>query len=225
MKNSIFYVLLTATIILFHSCIGDDFIDDRVDPVLRITNPIDSISFGDSYQYEASYFNEVGLQESVDLLWTSSNPEIITVDQTGLVTGIEAGSSTITAEYLDGDILLQDSHTLGVGENTVIEFASASGEINTTTFYTLEGDFEIQDNETGLTISIFDNYEATAALPGLFIYLSNNRNSIANATEISEVTVFDGAHQYEVEGVSLLDYQYIVYFCKPFNVKVGDAEY
>ena len=37
-----------------------------------------------------------------DLVWTSSKPEIATVDENGLVTGIAAGSTTITATAADG---------------------------------------------------------------------------------------------------------------------------
>jgi len=39
------------------------------------------------------------------------------------------------------------------------------------------------------------------------------------------VVTFDGAHDYILDdNVGLFDYNYLVYFCKPFNVKVGDGE-
>ena len=75
----------------------------------------------------------------------------------------------------------------------------------------------------GVVIDIDDTYVADAGLPGLYIYLSNNPNSIANALEIGEVTVFEGEHNYEVPNVELNEYNFLVYFCKPFNVKVGDG--
>ncbi|MEM9549152.1 MAG: hypothetical protein AAGA77_24405, partial [Bacteroidota bacterium] len=61
-------------------------------------------------------------------------------------------------------------------------------------------------------------------LPGLYVYLTNNRNTTANALEIGAVEVFNGAHTYTVEDVGINDYKFLLYFCKPFNVKVGDGE-
>ena len=38
------------------------------------------------------------------------------------------------------------------------------------------------------------------------------------------VQVFDGAHEYALPaGIGLLDYDYLLYYCKPFGVKVGDG--
>lgn len=59
------------------------------------------------------------------------------------------------------------------------------------------------------------------------MYLTNNPNSIANAYEIGEVTIFDGAHSFELDAneVGLTDFDFVLYFCKPFNVKVGDGQF
>lgn len=46
--------------LLFLACIGEDFVDDYVDPNLRITNAIISIRDGLSYQFEALFFDESG---------------------------------------------------------------------------------------------------------------------------------------------------------------------
>ena len=98
------------------------------------------------------------------------------------------------------------------------------GTIRTTTFYPLEGSFQYSETEDGgVHIDIAADYIADNRLPGLYIYLSNNPNSIFNALEIEEVTTFSGAHEYTVPEVGFEDYNFIVYFCKPFNVKVGDA--
>ena len=43
--------------------------------------------------------------------------------------------------------------------------------------------------------------------------------------EIGRVTVFEGEHQYSIpSSIALKDYKYILYWCKPFSVKVGDAQ-
>lgn len=44
----------------FLCCIGEDFVDDYVDPNLRITNAIIRIREGLSYQFQALFFDESG---------------------------------------------------------------------------------------------------------------------------------------------------------------------
>ena len=90
----------------------------------------------------------------------------------------------------------------------------------------LEGSYvlKVQDNGV-LRLSLGDDYKASTSLPGLYIYLGNNPNSIADAYEIGAVTVFQGAHFYDLpESIGLYDNSYILYWCKPFGVKVGEGK-
>jgi len=82
----------------------------------------------------------------------------------------------------------------------------------------------LDEIDGGVALNIADNYKTTSALPGFYVYLTNNPNSINDAVEIGEVTIFEGAHSYEILGVGLTDYDYVLYFCKPFRVKVGDGK-
>ncbi len=223
MKNLLLY---TAIITLLSSCIGDDFIDDRVDPVLRITDEIQSLEVNTMYQFNFAYFNNIGAEESVNPSWSSSDSSIIIIDDNGLATAIALGEAIITAEYVDEEgNIIEDIVSIIVDTSTVIEVEeSKSGVIATTTFYDLSGTFTIDSNDDDIIINVADDYEASTGLPGLYLYLSNNRNSIANAREIGKVEVFNGAHTYTVADAGLNDYSFLVYFCKPFNVKVGDGE-
>ena len=102
---------------------------------------------------------------------------------------------------------------------------SYQGTIRTTSSYELTGSYEYGLNDAGqLVLDITGNYEASTALPGLYVYLSNNHNSTSGSYEIAEVTVFNGAHSYTLpSSIDISDYKYILYWCKPFNVKVGDS--
>ena len=216
--------------ILFQACIGNDVIDDFVEPNIRITNPIDTIGFEDTYQFEATYFNNVGLTEDLPVFWSSSDENIISITETGLATAINTGDAIISAEVTnpDGSTILNDL-PVSVGAMTVIAEVPVerTGTVMTTTFYDLEGDFTLAEAEEGmLTLTFDENYLASAGLPGLYIYLTNNPNTISGAFEIGRVDVFEGEHSYEIpSSVGIMDYQYILYFCKPFNVKVGDGEF
>ncbi len=222
MKN--FILFSTLLFALFTGCIEDDFIDDFVEPEISITNAIDTLGIDTEFQFDNRFLNNVGQQESIEVIWESSDPAVISITQSGLATAHSAGTVIISVSTADRSIT--DSIEVTVGEETVVveEPASITGTIVTTTFYDLEGTFTLSETDTGLFLDIADDYVTTSALPGFYIYLSNNRNSISNAFEIGEVTVFRGAHSYEIEGVGLNDYNFIVYYCKPFNVKVGEAE-
>lgn len=222
MKQLIFPILFS--VFAFVGCIGDDFVNDMVDPELRITNPVDSIELNTSYQFESAYLNNVGMEEFATVDWQSSNPEIIEITGSGLATAIQLGSSVITAIYNDGTTILESSVNVSVGETTVVASTDRTGTIVTTSSYTLTGDFVLKENGNDVILEIADNYKASSSLPGLYVYLTNNPNTTSGALEIEKVTTFSGAHSYTIPNVGINDFNYVLYFCKPFNVKVGDGE-
>lgn len=99
-----------------------------------------------------------------------------------------------------------------------------SGSISTTTFYQLKGDFTLSEIDGKLILDFADNYIAEDSLPGLYLYLTNDPNGVEDAFEIGPVEIFEGEHSYEIEGVALDEYEYLLYYCKPFRVKVGEGK-
>ena len=220
-------ITFLSLVILVSSCIGDDFIDDLVEPEVRITNLIDTIGIDDTYQFEANFLNNVGQETESTITWSSTSPEIVNITEDGLASGLTFGSSLITASASFEGVEYTTDFDLTVGESTASPASLVrTGTIRTTSSYELKGEFEMSallDNKLRLNIS--DDYVASSALPGLYIYLSNNPNSIAEAFEIGAVEVFSGAHFYDISGVGLNDFGYVLYYCKPFNVKVGDGKF
>lgn len=224
--NNPLTLLFTLTLaLLLSSCIKDDFIDDSVDPVLEIINPLDSLGINSSHQFISSYLNNVGIEEEVTVEWSSSNSDVIAISKLdGIANGLTTGSSVISVEYDDGSSVLKDEVEVHVGMNTVLTFIEKKGTVNTTSSYALSGDFILKKDGTGLILEFGDDYNASSALPGLYVYLSNNNTTTVNALEIGAVQVFSGAHTYSIPNTGINDYKYVLYFCKPFNVKVGDGE-
>lgn len=219
------FVLLT---IVITSCVGDDIVEDRVTEDLRIYNAIDTIGFGTTYQFETRYLDNVGVRMDADVEWSSSDALVVSITNNGLAEGIESGSVMITAEIQGIDDYLIQQIEVVVGENTTeveVEEAIKEGKIITTSSYLLEGDFTVQEVDGDLIVEVASNYKASTSLPGLFVYLSNNANSIGGAHEIAAVTTFNGAHTYTIPNVKIDDYKFLLYFCKPFNIKVGDGNY
>lgn len=217
-------LFVAALFVTMSSCIKDDFVDDLVDPVIRIMNPLDTLAQGSSYSFKASFFNAIGEREEVPVVWSSSDPSILTIGADGVAEGIQFGTVTLTVSTTFEGELVTAMRQVAVGNTTVVSELSRTGTVNTTSTYALSGDFTISQNATDLLLEFEAGYEASTALPGLYVYLSNNPNSIASAYEIGAVTVFNGAHNYTIPNTDLYDYQYVVYFCKPFNVKVGHGE-
>jgi len=220
--------ILSCLLMGFSACIGDDFLDDFVQPEIRILNGIDSLSIDSSYLLEFAYFNNVGAQENITPAWSSSNPAVASVSADGLITAHSFGPVDITASYSDGTHPAMALTSLHTAENPIIVVDDdpevRAGTIVTTSSYVLEGTFTITEREEGgMVISVNEAYRASTALPGLYVYLTNNPASTVSAYEIGAVDVFNGAHEYVIEDVNIGEHSHLLYFCKPFNVKVGDG--
>ncbi|MEM9885630.1 MAG: Ig-like domain-containing protein [Bacteroidota bacterium] len=209
--------------LLLSACIGDDVIFDRVEEQVRIMNTIDTLGFGESYQFEATFLNNVGIEETATVEWSSSAPEIVSIDATGLATALATGKASIYAIVNLSAGVVSDTIDVVVGENTVVAEITRTGKVETTTFYDLEGTFIVEETDDGIRIAFEEDYVASEGLPGLYIYLTNNPSSVSGAHEIGKVEVFNGEHFYEVAGVGINDYDYIYYWCKPFGVEVGEG--
>lgn len=222
MKNLLFFLSLTF---LLQSCIGDDIIMDFVEPTIRINNPLDTIEINTSYQFEYSYFNNIGEETAVSPNWSSSDPTVISIDNDGLATALKTGDATIKVIYENASGFVTEMINVHVGTSNSAGSTEKSGTIQTTSTYLLTGDFTMKNNGNGgIELNFANNYQASTALPGLYVYLTNNPTTTSGALEIKKVDVFQGEHTYNIDNVSVNDYQYVLYFCKPFNVKVGDGE-
>lgn len=218
-------IAFSIILLSIFACIKDDYVEDFVEPVLRIISTVDTIGIDESFQFEAMYLNNVGLEEEVSLQWFSSAPEVLSISTNdGLAQALQEGSAIISVKYNVGSLSLEAFMEVNVGAETVSNTTERMGTVASTSSYQLMGDFLLKEDGNGLILELSDNYAASTALPGLFVYLSNNKNSIGNAFEIASVVTFSGAHTYTIPNIGINDYSYLLYFCKPFNVKVGDGE-
>ncbi len=220
--------LAAALIVLLsiHACIGDDILDDAVPESVTITAAVDTIGKGDAFQFEARFFNNIGVEEFRPVKWASSAPALLAIDQNGLATGLEKGTAIITAEVeIPGKPAVSDAVEVVIAEKTSTGTGDQrTGKLKATSNYTLTGDFTMEKQGADLILSLAADFKASSSLPGLYVYLSNNPNSIAGALEIGLTKTFEGAHSYTIPGnIGLNDYAHLLYYCKPFNVKVGEG--
>jgi len=86
---------ITFISIAFVACIGDDFVDDIREPEIKITSTIDSLQINTSIMLETMYLNKAGLEEQVNVTWSSSDESVATVDNDGTVNALNFGETTI----------------------------------------------------------------------------------------------------------------------------------
>ena len=197
-----------------------------VSPTIEITNRIAEITAETSYQFEVIFTDEKGdVGSPTALTWMSSDETIIKIDPNGTITALGAGTATITVSFIHSNTTLLDQNTIQVNALENEEITSHEGTLATKSGYTLAGSFTFSKTEDGILLALGDDYVASSTLPGLYVYLSNNTNITAQAYEIGAVKIFSGAHSYLLpSSIGIKDYQYILYWCKPFNVKVGEAK-
>lgn len=76
MKLSTLSILLLS-IIFVSGCIKDDFVNDNIDPELRIINSIDTLAINTTFQFESIYLiNSIGQEEEINATWKSSRSDI-----------------------------------------------------------------------------------------------------------------------------------------------------
>ncbi|RMG31214.1 MAG: hypothetical protein D6730_01610 [Bacteroidetes bacterium] len=213
-------------LLLLGGCIGDDLIFDTVPERVAILNPIDTLAQGSSYQFVAAYYDRIGREAPREIGWKSADPALIDIQQDGLARGVQAGSTYVVA-FAMGEAVqtVGDTLLVVVGDTTTASLSSRSGELRTTSSYTLKGSFTLKDTANSLLLQLHEDYQASSNLPGLYLYLTNNPNSVNDALEVGAVKVFAGAHSYSLPTeVELHTYNYLLYYCKPFRVKVGDGK-
>lgn len=180
-----------------------------------------TLSVGENLQlnYEATTINDVIVTGS-ETIWTSSNENIATVDQAGLVTGIASGITSITAT-VDGVNSLP--YVIMVGATGKVGVFQGSGS------YHAQGTATLVSEGGNLTLTFSDDFETSFAL-GTFVYLANSTSGTtvrSQGLEVAEVTS-NGAKSYDIssiDGTITLDtYQYVILLCKPASITFGSAE-
>ncbi|MDO3693320.1 Ig-like domain-containing protein [Wenyingzhuangia sp. chi5] len=215
-----------------NSCIQEDIVDDAVPEELRIISSVNTLKVGDVVKLQASYFNNVGEKENKNIVWETSNSNVLFIDAlTTNITALAEGTATITVKTTGSSGELTDSEIIMVVKDGVVVMPSENtkkGTIAPTASYVAAGDFEISKTTNGIQIILDDNYVADESLPGFALFLTNNPNSLANALQIDAYDDVDGTHYkgaftYILDGVGINDYQYLVQWCRPFSILVGKA--
>lgn len=207
---------------LLLGCIGTDVVDiELVDEKLTISTRLSSLAVGDTYQFMAGYFNNLGEEEMATISWTSSDENIISISDDGFAEAHMAGEVTISAMYMG----VEDVIEVRASDETS-EVNTRSGSFMGTNRYTVGGDFNMIEEGGELILTFEENFQASAG-PGLFIYLSNSATTTTGALEVGSIKTNRGKQVYEIslDQAGLFTYDYVLVWCKPFGVLFGLGEF
>ena len=161
------------------------------------------------------------LLSGLTVTWESNNPQVVSVDQNGMVQALLNGTAQITAT-VEG--IASNPLEVTVGDNQRVgTFNGASG-------YTTEGMATLSvDGNGDLILELSDDFDTDFAL-GTYIYLSNTTSGAStrnNGLEIAEITT-DGAASFNISeldsSIDISDFQYVVVLCRPASITFGFAE-
>ena len=134
-------------------------IEESGTPIVRINGNAD-MQLGIPLQLIAITENIEG-----DIVWTSDNEEILTVDQNGVVTAVALGSATITAKVGDIDathtIKVYPSNAKEITIAEAVEICKYTGSADTPFYYTATGtikriDYSYNATYDDITLTITD---------------------------------------------------------------------
>lgn len=216
------YQILLLLCFSLQGCIGTDIVEDRVDEKVVIETRVSEIKVGENYQFEASYYNNIGLPESAPISWSSSDDSVISIVETGLAMAKESGEVIIMAFFNE----ITDTLRVVAGSETVVPETERNAKLITVSSYPLSGTAILKEENGKLTLDLLDDFSTTSQLPGLYVYLTNNVSNINGALEIAKVTDFSGAQKYEIPGnPGLFEYSHVLFYCKPFLIPVGNGKF
>ena len=187
-----------------------------------------SIEEGGTQQFSATaYTSDNTMISGKTFAWSSSNTSVATINASGLATGVDAGSTTITAT-VDGKS--------GTASLTVTEAAprSRTGTISGRNNYSSGGSVTLSETSDGKLRLSITGLSTPSGAPDVYValYTSQNinwplRGSLpAGAVEFGEVTRQSGNKAWTFtpgSGKNINSWSHLILHCRLINREVGSA--
>lgn len=186
------------------------------DPEIRFLTFDNSLSTGESFLFTASFYDESAMEDpSIPIAWSSSDTDVLTVNENGLAVAIAEGVANITASG-------------GGVEATIAVMVESNAALPRTgtlrgTGYDIEGSFTLSENEDGDLILSFENAMIDRNAPGPYFYLTNMDRNVSGGINLGKTQngTFSINVSAEFPDVRLSTYQHVMVWCEPFNVRLG----
>ncbi len=208
--------------LMVSGCIGTDYLSDPIIGERIEISPLQTALMpGDMVQLTAVYFDEFGQENEVVVVWTSSAPQVASVDENGLVTAAGAGTAMITASFQtavsessnitvvtdENDVASVEvtSPKVALDVNEKVTLAVLVKNINGSTF-----DDRLIEwfSENSSIVTVSDVGEVTAIAPGLAGVHAKSEGVKSNSVEFvvgsARSGLFVPAGGYSAEGTAML---------------------
>ncbi len=158
MKKLKLYALLFAMSTMLFGCIGTDIVEDViVEQSLSINDRLMILAVGESFQFEADFFDEMGEQATADITWATSDASIMSISASGLAMAVSEGDVWIRA--MSG--ATRDSVMVSSGSMTVLAAAERTGSFVGLRDYNVGGTFTLTENGDDLEFTFSSNFVAS----------------------------------------------------------------
>lgn len=99
-KLSINFKIFFIAIFALVSCKGTDVLDDPiVEPKFAVIQTQIALRVGEMADLNATYFDEYGVEKQVSFTWVSTQNQIVSLNSTGKITGVSAGTTQVYPQY------------------------------------------------------------------------------------------------------------------------------
>ncbi|MFY0598650.1 MAG: Ig-like domain-containing protein [Cyclobacteriaceae bacterium] len=193
---------------------------EEVDPEIKITEFAMFLTVGSNFTFAAQYTGSDGSPvDSPDFIWTSSNTNVATVSNEGIVTAISVGTTNIGVSFegINTSIML----TVDDASNVTPRTGTLMG-----TGYSISGDFTLGINATGDLILTIEGY--VPAGPGPYFYLTNSDANVANALNLGDAKIAGDItiNVSEADSEATINsFNYLMIWCEPFGVRLGVGQF
>ncbi len=184
---------------------------------ITITNSINELSIGDMLQLEVELNSITGIiLTDKEVSWVSTNPEICSINDSGLVIALANGITQIIASSEGVSSL---PFPLMVGG----DFLSRSGTFRGLNGYGVEGT-AILERSADQAMVMFDSDFRSQSGPGLYVYLSPNATNVEGGINLGSLQATSGTQNYRIpDNVNPDDFDHVLVYCQPFRVPFGTA--
>lgn len=186
---------------------------------ITITNSNNQLSIGDMLQLEVELgaTNGTILTDKV-VTWISSNPEVCSVNDSGLVTALADGMTQVTAS---SEGISSLPFNLMVGGDSLTRMGTFQG-LNG---YSVEGTAVLDRSGDQAKVVFNDDFRSQSG-PGLYVYLSPNANNVTGGISLGELKATTGTQEYPIpSSVNPDDFDHVLVYCQPFRVPFGTASF
>lgn len=179
-----------------------------------------SILPGETRLLQARVLNGLGQPLSnIPISWQSSNTNVASIDQAGNLAAISVGTAQIIANA--GTL-----KSVPLVVEVAASMQSRTGNFSGNGGYSVSGTASLIKNGEALELSFGNDFKASNG-PMLGIFLAKNAAGSlqgSNSVKVANLTSNSGAQLYQVpSGIGINDYNYVVIYCIPFNVRFGTA--